>query len=505
MKIKLKIGRQDNADYFGVNIDDIIEIEFERYLIGVVASEIGNSNLEACKAQAIASRTYAMSRNVLIGEPISDSANVMAYRATRENQNKFPNAYKAVNETQGKILTYNHTPIRAVYSANNGGRTTSSEERWGSVFPYLIAQDDPWDAADGHPKKGHGVGLSQLGAIYAGAHNIDYKTILTFYYPNAVLTENYGEEVKSMNVFLNEKAKNIIELARQHLGHPYVYAGAGQLCIPDNRRKKINSSYPDIVNKCNVLNGSNTNCEGCKYQGCRFFDCRGFTYWILKQNDVNISAVGATTQYNTAASWIKRGKIEDMPNVVCCVFKYKDNSKQMSHTGLHIGNGVIIHCTGVKLGEVQYDAVGGQGWTHFAIPKDLYSLDEINQAEKLTILTGLKKGATGIAVTELQQKLNELGYSCAVDGRYGTDTANAIKQFQQKYHLTVDGIAGAITRTLLVNMVPDNNYTEPQINFETEQAHNSITITPIINSNKVSLTLDKNLAEALYKELIKVL
>ena len=54
-------------------------------------------------------------------------------------------------------------------------------------------------------------------------------------------------------------------------------------------------------------------------------------------------------------------------------------------------------------------------------------------------------------------------------------------------------------------MVPDNNYTEPQINFEPEQVHESIIITPIINSNKVSLTLDKNLAEALYKALKQIL
>ena len=505
MKIKVKIGRQDNADYFGVNIDDIIEIEFERYLIGVVASEIGNSNLEACKAQAVASRTYAISRNVLIGEPISDSANVMAYRATRENQNKFPNAYQAVNETQGEILTYNQKPIRAVYSANNGGHTTSSEERWGSVFPYLIAQEDPWDAADGHPKKGHGVGLSQLGAVYAGAHNIDYKTILAFYYPNTVLMKNYGKEVKNMNVLLNEKAKNIIDLAQQHLGHPYVYAGAGQLCIPDNRRAKINSSYPNVVNKCEVLNGSSNNCEGCKYKGCRFFDCRGFTYWVFKQNGINISAVGATTQYNTAASWIKRGPITEMPNVVCSVFKYDAANKNMKHTGLHIGNGVIIHATGVKNGEVIYGAVSDTTWTHFAIPKGLYTEDEVEGAEKIEKISGLKRGDAGTDVLELQQKLNELGYKCGIDGRYGTETSDAIKLFQQKYGLTVDGIAGAITRTLLINMVPDNNYTKPQINFETEQVHESITITPIINSNKVSLTLDKNLAEALYKELIKVL
>lgn len=495
MKIKIKIGRQDNADYFGVNLDDIVELEFEEYLIGVVASEIGNTSLEACKAQAIASRTYAMSRNVLIGEPISDSANVMAYRAIRNNKNKYPNAYEAVIDTQGEILIYNHEPIRAVYSANNGGCTTSSQERWGSIYPYLIAQDDPWDAADGKAKTGHGVGLSQRGAIYASTNGIDYKTILAFYYPNTILVKNYGKEVKSMNVLLNDRAKAVIQMAEEYLGHPYVYAGAGQLCTPANRKTKINSSYPDIVNKCQVLKGQKTNCAGCKYNDCRFFDCRGFTYWILKQNNITISAVGATTQYNTASSWIKRGKVSDMPNVVCCVFKYKEDSKTMSHTGLHIGNGVIIHCTGVKLGEVQYDAVGGQGWTHFAIPKELYNDNEIQNAEKLNILTGLKKGNTGLEVTELQQKLNELGYKCAIDGRYGNDTADAIKNFQRAYNLTVDGVAGTITRTLILNFSKNNIEIPVSIN------DSKITITPIINSNKVSLTLERDIAEILYREL----
>lgn len=99
MNIKLKVNRQENADYFRINLDDIIDIDFERYLIGVVASEIGNANLEACKAQAVASRTYAISRNVLIGEPISDSGNVMAYRAIREDKDKYPNVYTAVTQT----------------------------------------------------------------------------------------------------------------------------------------------------------------------------------------------------------------------------------------------------------------------------------------------------------------------------------------------------------------------------------------------------------------------
>ena len=34
----------------------------EEYLVGVVAAEIGNAPVAACEAQAVASRTYAMSK-----------------------------------------------------------------------------------------------------------------------------------------------------------------------------------------------------------------------------------------------------------------------------------------------------------------------------------------------------------------------------------------------------------------------------------------------------------
>lgn len=37
-----------------------IGLEFEEYIFGVVATEIGNAPLEACKAQAIAARTNAL-------------------------------------------------------------------------------------------------------------------------------------------------------------------------------------------------------------------------------------------------------------------------------------------------------------------------------------------------------------------------------------------------------------------------------------------------------------
>ena len=76
MKIKVKITRQENATYFNANVGDVVEVEFEEYVAAVTASEIGNGQLEACKAQAIACRTFAVNRGVLRGREISDSSSV---------------------------------------------------------------------------------------------------------------------------------------------------------------------------------------------------------------------------------------------------------------------------------------------------------------------------------------------------------------------------------------------------------------------------------------------
>ena len=58
----------------------------------------------------------------------------------------------------------------------------------------------------------------------------------------------------------------------------------------------------------------------------------------------------------------------------------------------------------------------------------------------------LKQGSTGATVKTLQQKLKNWGYyTGAVDGIYGAKTAAAVKYFQRKNGLTVDGIAGPKT------------------------------------------------------------
>ena len=64
-----------------------------------------------------------------------------------------------------------------------------------------------------------------------------------------------------------------------------------------------------------------------------------------------------------------------------------------------------------------------------------------NEVEALS-----KYGSRGREVTQIQTKLKRWGYySGSVDGIYGSQTVAAVKKFQKKNGLTVDGIAGKNT------------------------------------------------------------
>ena len=178
--MKVKITTKANMEYYRCAKNTIVDIDLEDYVTCVVASEIGNAPLEACKAQAVAARSFAIAREVLSGKVISDnSSTAQAYRANRIG---YATCAKAAWETKGQVLTYDDNVISANYCAANGGRTYSSEEVWGTKKPYLIAQPDPWDSS---AKSGQGVGMSQKGAIAAARAGKTYKEILGFYYPGA--------------------------------------------------------------------------------------------------------------------------------------------------------------------------------------------------------------------------------------------------------------------------------------------------------------------------------
>lgn len=273
---------------------------------------------------------------------------------------------------------------------------------------------------------------------------------------------------------MDGKPEKVIEAATSQLGSPYVFGAWGEMCTPANRGKRVREDHPATKDKCQVLNGRAPDCTGCEWQGDRMFDCRGFTHWCLKQVGIILSGQGATSQYNNKDNWIERGKIEDMPECVCCVF-VADGSKK-SHTGLYVCDNKTIEASVT----VKQQSLAGK-WTHYAVPKGLYTQEELEEirAEKHRPRATIRKGSKGDDVRFVQETLNELGYNCGkADGIFGAQTLAAVKAFQEDRGLIPDGIVGEKTWEALVSDGDSNYYTATISHLSYREASKLITQFP---------------------------
>lgn len=137
------------------------EIPLEEYVIGVVASEMpAEFELEALKAQALAARTYIVKQLLnekKVGTPdgadVTDTQMHQVYKNKQELKAQWGADYEwklqkiteAVAATQGKILTYDNTPIDASFFSTSNGFTENSEAYWTEELPYLKSVESPWD------------------------------------------------------------------------------------------------------------------------------------------------------------------------------------------------------------------------------------------------------------------------------------------------------------------------------------------------------------------------
>jgi peptidoglycan hydrolase-like protein with peptidoglycan-binding domain len=67
----------------------------------------------------------------------------------------------------------------------------------------------------------------------------------------------------------------------------------------------------------------------------------------------------------------------------------------------------------------------------------------------------LLSGSSGGAVKELQEALNKQGYNLSTDGIFGANTEAAVRDFQKKSGLAVDGIVGKNTWSKLIGTASD--------------------------------------------------
>ena len=133
----------------------ILTLGAEDYLKGVVPYEMSDSYpLEALKAQAVAARTYALSRAVANAKKaydLVDNTNDQVYRGRRDENG---NAAAAVDGTAGVCGFSNGKLVKCYYSASNGGQTELASHVWETDADdsYLDMRDDPYDLANPQSK-----------------------------------------------------------------------------------------------------------------------------------------------------------------------------------------------------------------------------------------------------------------------------------------------------------------------------------------------------------------
>ncbi|MBQ1935460.1 MAG: SpoIID/LytB domain-containing protein, partial [Clostridia bacterium] len=137
---------KDGITVYQAETDKTLRMPLEEFLVGVVAAEMpALFETESLKAQAVAARTYAVSRLQNGEELCTDPTHCQAYadRNTLKERwgAQFDTYYRriadAVKATEGEIAVYAGEPIVAVFHAASSGRTENSEEVWSTDTPYL--------------------------------------------------------------------------------------------------------------------------------------------------------------------------------------------------------------------------------------------------------------------------------------------------------------------------------------------------------------------------------
>lgn len=135
----------------------IEEIPFEEYVVGVLAGEMPlYFEEEALKAQAVASRSYALKRieyNKNKTYDVVDNTNNQVYldnnylkEAWKTNYTSYINKIrKIVNETSREYLDYNGSVVDAFFFSTSTGKTENAKEIFNISLPYLVSVSSTWD------------------------------------------------------------------------------------------------------------------------------------------------------------------------------------------------------------------------------------------------------------------------------------------------------------------------------------------------------------------------
>ena len=165
--------------------DKVCDMSKSQYLKEVVSAEMPASfEPEALKAQAVAARSYLVSRQnayKISGTPEShkgadictDPTHCKAWISEEKRRESWgadadtnwDKISRAVEETKGEVITYNGEVISAVFHSTSSGKTENSKDVWGGDRPYLVSVESYGDTLSPKYKSEKEISLKEFKKI----------------------------------------------------------------------------------------------------------------------------------------------------------------------------------------------------------------------------------------------------------------------------------------------------------------------------------------------------
>ena len=122
-------------------------LDLENYVVGVVAGEMpALFQEEALKAQAVAARSYVLSKekdgNYVVSASTSDQVFLTSYEMKEKWQNDYDEYYNkilnVVKKTTGEVLTKDNKILKAFYFSMSNGYTENSKDVFGEDLTQSV-------------------------------------------------------------------------------------------------------------------------------------------------------------------------------------------------------------------------------------------------------------------------------------------------------------------------------------------------------------------------------
>ena len=256
---------------------EVEEVPIDTYLVNVVSAEMpADFEIEALKAQAVVARTYTIykiqNKKHDNADICDDSACCQAWVSKEERfarweesvrESNWQKIEQAVNDTKGKIITYEGKTINAFFHSNSGGKTEIPVNVWGGTgYPYLqvveTSGEDNYTQYNSEVVLSNEELLEKLKVNYSDIsidfNNNDDLKILEYTDSGRVKTVKFGNHnisgtetrsllgLRSTNFEIIKENGNI-KFSVKGYGH-----GVGMSQTGANTLAKEGKSYEDIIN-----------------------------------------------------------------------------------------------------------------------------------------------------------------------------------------------------------------------------------------------------------------